>query len=166
MIRERLKILTRARRHCGQTRVSSRYVGCFVSCQFLNPKPSSLNPETLRPASFILHPTTYFGTLHPTPYCGTLQPTPYTLHPTVAPYTLHPAPYNLHPKPYILKPQFHLPEEETAQIFAGTMVLHYSSLDSLRARLASPPEILSSTRFSYEDLTPDSILVSCPWGNR
>lgn len=62
--------------------------------------------------------------------------------------------------------QFHLPEEDEPQVFAGTITLHYPSLAPLRARLSAAPAALEGTHFEWTEAGPDALQVTCPWGNR
>ena len=63
--------------------------------------------------------------------------------------------------------QFHLPEEESAQVFDGVVTLSYTepspaAFEALRKRLAQPPAILADTYFTWVKLSPEQTLfVKC-----
>jgi len=63
--------------------------------------------------------------------------------------------------------QFHLPEADEAQVFAGTIVLQYKSLYKVLARLQAAPAVLSGTKFAFKPdaSDPNIFHVTCPWGN-
>ena len=66
--------------------------------------------------------------------------------------------------------QFHLPEEESAQVFDGVVTLSYTepspaAFEALRKRLAQPPAILADTHFTWVKLSPEQIAVRDPWGS-
>eukprot|EP01035_Chromulina_nebulosa_P005197 gene5197-7051_t len=68
--------------------------------------------------------------------------------------------------------QFHLPEEENAQVFDGVITLAYkdsASLQEVVSRLQRPPELLRSTLFAWSqpsDKASNYIHVSDPWGSQ
>ena len=68
--------------------------------------------------------------------------------------------------------QFHLPEEECAQVFDGVVTLAYkdnASLQEVISRLQHPPNLLQSTSFSWSqnsDINNSDILVKDPWGSQ
>ena len=68
--------------------------------------------------------------------------------------------------------QFHLPEEECAQVFDGVVTLAYkdnASLQEVISRLQHPPDLLQSTSFSWSensDINNSDILVKDPWGSQ
>ena len=61
--------------------------------------------------------------------------------------------------------QFHLPQEQEAQVFDGSITLEYGNLDAVHARLQAAPAVLrENTRFSFES-SNGALMVTCPWGN-
>lgn len=68
--------------------------------------------------------------------------------------------------------QFHLPEEENAQVFDGIITLAYKNSASLLevvSRLQRPPDLLQSTSFEWSqhsDKANSCIHVSDPWGSQ
>lgn len=60
--------------------------------------------------------------------------------------------------------QVHLSEGARAQVLDGVVSVAYDSLDDVRVRLASPPAVLSGTRFAWRESAPGELLVNDPWG--
>jgi len=62
--------------------------------------------------------------------------------------------------------QFHLPEADRAQRWAGAVTLGYVSLAGVRERLAAPPQVLQGSLFSHAiDDGDSSISLTDPWGS-
>jgi len=63
--------------------------------------------------------------------------------------------------------QFHLPQDEVAQVIPGKIVLTYPDLSVVKEHLSNADPVLQSTKFSWEEQKETgNLLVTCPWGNR
>lgn len=62
--------------------------------------------------------------------------------------------------------QFHLPQEQEAQVLAGSIVLEYPDLESVAARLDAAPSALAGSKFAWSRQKSGALEVTCPWGNR
>ena len=66
--------------------------------------------------------------------------------------------------------QFHLPEEESAQVFDGVVTLSYTepspaAFEALKRRLTQPPALLDDTHFTWVELSAEQVAVRDPWGS-
>ena len=61
--------------------------------------------------------------------------------------------------------QFHLPQEQEAQVLAGRIFLEYQDLAPVVSRLKAAPQILAGSKFSWSELPNGGLQVRCPWGN-
>lgn len=61
--------------------------------------------------------------------------------------------------------QFHLAPGDKPQAIAGSIGLTVPSLDTIRSRLSEAQEVLKDSQFDVLQDTPNSMTLSCPWGN-